>query len=373
MSELRKAVIVGSGLTGATCAHQLASRGFEVEVFESGSRSGGHVLNEWMNGIPFEPNGAHIFHTNDDAVWNLASSLVAFWPYEHRVQSEIDGQLFSWPPQRSELKALDEWSKIVHELDGLPPEPDATNFETWTVSLMGRTLYEMFVQDYTRKQWGRSPHELDASIGPKRVELRDDGHLGLFRDRHQGWPAGGYSNLTDALLRNCRVHLGQRISASDLENLCAPGVPIVVTAPLDDFFDLARGPLEWRGVSFETSWIPDVSFAQPVSVVNRPSLNVPWTRTIETKHVLPESDALRSAVGTVVSKELPGADARHYPVPDADGMNRKLWLTYRQVADAYTRNPLITAGRLANYTYINMDESMRQGLEAAAVLDPALR
>jgi diacylglycerol kinase family enzyme len=40
---------------------------------------------------------------------------------------------------------------------------------------MGRTLYGLFIEGYTRKQWGCEPSELSSAIAPKRVELRADG------------------------------------------------------------------------------------------------------------------------------------------------------------------------------------------------------
>jgi len=108
-------------------------------------------------------------------------------------------------------------------------------------------------------------------------------------------------------------------------------------------------------------YIPSISYSQPVSVVNEPSRQVAFTRTIETKWVLPE---LSSVNGTVVCEEYPGADAKHYPVDDAAGRNVAIQAQYLLAASAYERNPLITAGRLANYQYINMDQAMRQGIEA---------
>jgi UDP-galactopyranose mutase len=73
----------------------------------------------------------------------------------------------------------------------------------------------------------------------------------------------------------------------------------------------------------------------------------------------------QSAVsGTMVTYEFPTDKLKHYPVDDAEGKNRsranKLKLTLReQYPNA------VVAGRLANYVYINTDQAIMQGLNAA--------
>ncbi|MER6558526.1 FAD-dependent oxidoreductase [Streptomyces sp. NPDC001027] len=362
MKAPKSCVVVGAGLTGATAASELARQGFQVRVYEQADVVGGHVRTEWIRGIPYEPHGAHIFHTRDTAVWQLVCKFTDFVPYQHRVTIRVRSHELSWPLQRGELPQLEEWPEVEQELASLPHKPDSTNFETYCRSLMGETLYNLCVHNYTLKQWGRAPEELSASVAANRVELRDDGYRGLFRDPHQGWPERGYADLVEALLEPAEIHLGQPITCADLVELTRPGEPVVITSALDDFFSGELGPLEWRGVRLESKFIPDVRLAQSSMVVNEPDLAVPWTRTIETKWAL---EKLHDAPGTVVMREYPGASAKHYPVPDSAGINRALQASYEAKLAAYTRNPLMAAGRLATYSYINMDQAVRQGLDAA--------
>ena len=359
-------MVVGAGLTGLTAAHTLARRGVDVTVYEQDYVVGGHARSETMRGIPYEPHGAHIFHTSDTEVWDLVTSLVAMLPYRHRVMTELVDEMFSWPLQISELHRLDLWPMIERELYDLPGAARRHELlETWCVSQMGPTLYDLFVGPYTEKQWGRSGCELAASLGPKRVELRTDGNRDLFRDPFQGWPAGGYGCLAEQLAAEFDVVMGQAVSVANLHDIVEPHVPVIVTSALDDFFLNRHGPLEWRGVELVGHWQPDVlSFAQPAMVVNRPSPDKSYTRTIETKWVLGE-EAACSRTGTMVMYEYPGAPTKHYPVPDIEGINRKVQQLYEQELHRFERNPLIAAGRLARYTYIDMDQAMRSGLDAA--------
>ncbi|MEO0493733.1 MAG: FAD-dependent oxidoreductase [Actinomycetota bacterium] len=356
-------LIVGAGLTGATAAHMLRKAGWNVAVVERSEVVGGHVRNSWMRGLPYEPNGAHIFHTDDEAVWRLASSLVDFEPYLHQVRTRVGDLELSWPIQLDELAALPEWGTIQHELTRLPDERDSSNFETWCISLMGETLYHLFIEGYTTKQWGRPPSSLSCQFAPKRVDLRTDGYLPLFRDPYQGWPRQGYGALVEALLADTPVILCEEVTQSNLASLVKPDVPVLLTCALDDFFDHSEGKLEWRGVHLVPHYLPDEMLAQNAMVVNEPDAAVEYTRTVETKWVFPE---MHSQLGTVIAFEYPGSPAKHYPVLDAEGANEAMQARYSLRADAFERNPLVTAGRLANYTYINMDEAMRQGMDAAA-------
>lgn len=358
----RSCVVVGAGLTGATVASELSRQGFQVRVYEQADVVGGHVRTEWLRGIPYEPHGAHIFHTDDTEVWNLVNKSTRFVPYEHRVTIRVRSHQLSWPLQKSELPQLEEGPQVERELTSLPPEPDPTNFETYCRSLMGQTLYDLCIRNYTMKQWGRAPEELSASIALNRVELRDDDYRGLFRDRHQGWPERGYADLVESLLDRTETHLGKPVTHADLTEIARPGEPVVITSALDDFFAGELGPLEWRGVRLESQYLPDTKLAQASMVVNEPDLAVPWTRTIETKWAL---ESLHEVPGTVVMREYPGAAAKHYPVPDSAGKNKALQSAYEEKLAAITRNPLIAAGRLATYRYINMDQAVRHGLDAA--------
>lgn len=356
-------VVVGAGLTGATAAWALGRAGHRVTVLERDKVVGGHARNEWLRGVPYEPNGAHIFHTADSEVWNLASSIVEFLPYEHRVRTRVGGTTMAWPMQLDELRGLAEWPTIERELAARPDTADSTNFETWCVSTMGETLYHSFIAGYTEKQWGRPPAELSTEFAPKRVELRDDGYLGLFRDPHQGWPRLGYGALVEGLLDSCEVRLCEEVNTETIRDLVPIGTTVVLTCPLDGFYDNSEGMLEWRGVRLVPEWHPDERLALEAMVVNEPDLSVPYTRAVETKHVMPE---LHSVAGTVVCFEYPGAPAKHYPVYDADGVNRSIQDRYEQRLARETDYRFVPAGRLARYLYINMDEAMRQGLDAAA-------
>ena len=355
---------MGAGLTGATAARVLQRAGAAVEVFESQVRVGGQLATERLHDVLFEPFGAHILHTGDAEVWRFLLEHTDVLPYRHFVRTEISTpsgpRLLSWPPQVDELTELPQWPDIRRELAARPATPRTASFATWCVDLVGPTLYGWFIDPYTRKQWGQDPALLSASWAPRRIELRDDGYRDLFRDPYQGWPREGYAALVERLLRDVPVHLGATVTATTADSL--PGFDAwVVTAALDAFWDHRLGTLPWRGVKVVHEYVPGYRGTRlPAPVVNHPPTDRDYTRRYETKWM-----SGQDVLGTVVSHEYPGAPLRHYPVDDAAGANRRLAHGYRTLLTQEFGGRAHAAGRLARYSYIDMDQAVRQGLNVA--------
>jgi len=368
---MRLIAVVGAGWTGSVAGRLLAEAGFSVEVLEKTGVVGGHSRAETMNGVVYEPNGAHIFHTSNAAVNSFVNAHGLTRPYDHKVLTEVylspddddrESRLLSWPPQVSELRELPIWPSVERELASLPPQPAGDNFEDYVVSMMGRTLYDLFIKDYTVKQWGRPATELSTRFAPKRVELRHDGHRGLFRDRWQYFPPNGVNEVIESVLSAVAVTLHSEITVDDADDLAQSYDAVIITAALDDF---ARRPgeLEWRGVEMVSRYRPTDDLRgvlTPAYVTNRPSARVPHTRTVETKHATGQQIG-----GTVVSEEMPGVPRRHYPVLTADGANERRNAELADEIAACFDIPVYFAGRLATYRYINQDEAIADAMAVA--------
>jgi UDP-galactopyranose mutase len=374
-----RVLIVGAGLTGSTLAHRLARDGVESVLLERAAVPGGLIRSEHMNGVLYEPHGSHIFHTEDAEVWGLANAMTPFNDYRHRVDIVVEGKVLNWPILVSDIDAQSRSEEIHDQLRerrdvDAAARAEAANFEEWCLELMGPILYERYVKPYTEKHWGRPPHELSAQWAPRRVSVRWDNDPYLFPDPYQGWPAGprGYTDLIDGLLDNdlITVRYGVDVSLDNVEEHARAEAAdaIVLTCPLDVFCGERFGKLEWRGIQVASVYVPHVDLAQGAMVVNYPGLEYPFIRIHETKHA-----SRQECEGTVLGFEFTGAPTRYYPVETE--RNRKLNDRYQAfLRDEIGGERAIFAGRLANYVYIDMDDCMRQALDAAEqeVL-PALR
>jgi len=368
-------LIVGAGLTGCTLAWRLAQAAVPTLVLEREAVAGGLVRSARLEGVLYEPHGTHVFHTDDQQVWDLATSIVPFRAYRHRVRIMIEGRLLNWPILLSDIDAQSRSEEIRAQLAerrhvAAEDRASAAHFESWCLQLMGRILYERYVRPYTEKQWGRPAHELPAHWAPRRVQVRWDNDPHLFTDAHQGWPAAahGYTALIDGLLDHSLITLRTNVDAT-LQTIGAhlDGIrAAVLTCPLDAFCGEVLGALEWRGIAVRSVHVPHVDLAQPAAVVNYPAPEYPFIRIHETKHA-----SGQRCDGTVLSFEFPGAPARHYPVETP--RNRALNDRYRaHVADRLGGVHTFFAGRLAGYRYLDMDDCMRDALDTADAVLQAL-
>jgi UDP-galactopyranose mutase len=375
---MARVMIVGAGLTGATVAWRLAQDGVETVVLEREHAPGGLIRSARLGGVLYEPNGSHIFHTDDEEVWELATSITPFRRYRHRVRIMIEGKLLNWPILLADIDAQSRGDEIKAQLAqrrGVDPHARAraANFEEWCLELMGPLLYERYVKPYTEKQWGRPARMLSAAWAPRRVSVRWNDDPYLFDDRFEGWPAGpgGYSDLIQGLLEPDLVQLRSGV-AVDLDNAGAHAAregadAVVLTCPLDAFAGACLGRLDWRGVAVRSVHVPHVELAQAAMVVNYPGAEYPFIRIHETKHA-----SGQVCDGTVLGFEFTGAPGRSYPVelPENVTLNRRYQdhiRTHLGAGRAYF------AGRLASYRYLDMDECMREALDTAEELVDALQ
>jgi len=376
---MSRVLIVGAGLTGCTLAHRLAREGVESVLLERAPVPGGLIRSEHMEGVLYEPHGSHIFHTEDSEVWELANAMTPFNDYRHRVEIVVEGKLLHWPILVSDIDAQTRSEEIHAELrerEGLDAaaRAEAANFEEWCLDLMGPILYERYIRPYTEKQWGRPARELSARWAPRRVSVRWDNDPYLFGDPFQGWPAGpnGYTDLIDGLLDSdlISVRYGTDVTLAGLDGHARSVEPdaIVLTCPLDAFCDHSAGSLEWRGIHVSSVHIPHVNLAQGAMVVNYPGFEYPFIRIHETKHA-----SGQQCEGTVLGFEFANAPARYYPIETE--RNRTLNDRYQNLLrEQIGPDRTFFAGRLANYLYIDMDDCMRQALDAAeGEVLPALR
>jgi UDP-galactopyranose mutase len=344
----------------------LTEQGHSVEVFEASSQPGGQLVTLDEGGVLQDAFGAHIFHTEDLASWKFVNRYANFIPYRHRVLAQIasaDGpRLLVWPPQVAELETLGEWPGIQHELsEAASPDPRvARDLESWTIRVFGPTLYSLFIKEYSEKQWGRPASLISSAWAPKRLELRSDGYLDFFRDSYQGWPSGGYSTMFAHMLDGLTVNYGVHVCAANIDRIGGFD-GWIITGPLDSFFENSLGPLEWRGITVDHEFHEEGSGKfLPAPVVNNCTPEVSFTRRYESKWM-----SGQECRGTVVSTEYPNSIERYYPVYDVDGCNQRLGVRYRNLLHKFGAGRMIPAGRLATFSYINMDQAVRQGMNAA--------
>ena len=364
-------LIVGSGLFGATFARMATDAGRRCLVIEKRPHAGGNIYCEKIADINVHKYGAHIFHTSDKRVWDFVNAIVPFNRYTNcPVAVAPDGKLYNLPFNmntfyqmwgvRTPAEALGRLEKQREEaLAGMRSAGVTTprNLEEQAISLIGKDIYEQLIKGYTEKQWGRPATELPAFI-IKRVPFRFIFDNNYFNDAYQGIPKGGYNILIDALLEGIEVRLDTNYF-ENRETWDAMADKILFTGCIDEFFNYQCGRLEYRSLRFDHRHL-DIEDYQGNAVVNYTAGNVPYTRVIEHKHF-----EYGTQPTTVITYEYPDTFAPgkepYYPVNDA--RNSEIFKSYRELA--VSRENVLFGGRLAQYTYADMDDTVAAALALA--------
>ena len=359
-------LVVGAGLFGAVFAHEAKQAGKRVLVIDRRSHVGGNTYTEDVDGIPVHRYGAHIFHTDDEEVWNYIRQFARFNRFTNAPLARYGDELYHLPFNMNTFHRMwgvsvpDEAKAIIEEQrKEITGEPK--NLEEQAISLVGRDIYEKLVKGYTEKQWGRSCDSLPAFI-IRRLPVRFTYDNNYFNDRFQGIPEDGYTALAEKLLEGIEIRLNTDFAGIRKDN---PAEMTVYTGPVDAYFDHCLGRLEYRSLRFETKMLRDTANYQGNAVVNYTEAKVPYTRIIEHKHFAWGRTDVLDLPYTVITYEYPKqgqeGDEPYYPVNDV--RNNELYLRYR--ARSEKEGNVLFGGRLGTYRYLDMDDTIRLALDAA--------
>ena len=385
-------LIIGSGLFGSTFAYKAQTANKSCLVIDKRSHLGGNVYCEPIHFssidgkdivVNMHKYGAHILHTSNKNVWDFLNSIVPFNRYTNSPVANYKGRLYNLPfnmntfyqvfgtttpsqaierlnEERNEAKKI-----IIDKYGSADAETLNLNLEEQAQLLIGKTIYETLIKEYTEKQWGRKCSELPAFI-IKRLPVRLVFDNNYFNDKFQGIPIGGYNKIIDGLLygvdsmtnidfKNChRIYDSKsrywHVNGPNLDIKCRN---LVYTGPIDEYFNYCYGSLDWRTVSFKTR-IEDTPNFQGNAVVNYTSHDVPYTRIIEHKHFEMFGQEVYVCPKTVISEEY-SVEYRdglepYYPVNN--DRNNSLAKKYQQLASK--EENVIFGGRLAEYKYYDM-------------------
>lgn len=356
-----KNLIVGCGISGATMARLLAESGQEVVIIDSKDHIAGNIYDFYQDGICVHKYGTHIFHTSNKAVWDFISRFCQWYPYQHKVRGLIDGQIVPIPFNLNSLHALfpetiaNKIEKKLLDNFGINvkvPILELRKKDDPDLQFLAQYIYDKIFLEYTLKQWGQTPDEIDPSVSG-RVPVyisRDDRY---FQDKYQGIPIGGYTKMIQNILNheNITVKLNTPFDKSMTYDR------LFWSGSIDEFFDFKYGQLPYRSERFEFITYPFSKF-QDVAVVNYPC-NYDFTRIGEYKYFLNDQSSK-----TIVSYEYPeafepGKNDRYYPIS-----NTKTADLYTQYLELAQKNPNVYFfGRLGDYKYYDMDKAVARCLE----------
>lgn len=329
---LNKVLVVGAGFSGAVIARILSENGFLVDVIDKRSHIAGNAFDYLNNhNILVHQYGPHLFHTNNRSVFEFLSRFTDWVDYQHRVKAMLDtGELLTLPVN------LDTKNKVGKD-----------------------KVIDTFIRPYSEKMWGLKLEEISPDI-INRVPVRNDTNELYFPDdQFQAMPKGGYTKMFENLLNhpNIQVKLAMEFH-KDMEDVY---LHVFNSMPIDEYYDYSLGPLPYRSLKFHHVDLP-IPRLFPVCQVNFTNTG-PYTRVVEWKNIpnSPQNPLFTSLTYEEPCSYTENNNERFYPVKDANGQNRALYMQYKQI-----ENPKTTfIGRLGQYVYLDMHQVISSSMATA--------
>lgn len=356
-------LIIGAGLYGAVFANEARKSGKKCLIIDKRSHIAGNIYTEKTEDIEVHKYGAHIFHTNNQEVWEYVSQFAQFNRYTNSPIANYRGEIYNLPFNMNTFNKI--WGAITpadakkkieeQRISNYVEEPK--NLEEQAINLVGIDIYEKLIRGYTEKQWGRPCNELPAFI-IRRLPVRFTYDNNYFNADYQGIPIGGYTAMIHRMIEGIEIKLNiDYLIEKNKWDIIAE--KIIYTGPIDAYFNYRFGVLQYRSVRFETETMNMESF-QGNAVVNYTDRETPYTRIIEHKH-FEFGTQPKTVISREYSVEWKLGDEPYYPVNDEK--NNALYEKYKLATKA--QNNVIFGGRLGEYKYYDMDKVVEMSLNKA--------
>jgi len=323
---MKTAKVIGCGLSGITAAILLRDKGYNVTIYDRRNHIGGNCYDSNLAGTLIHNYGPHLFHTNDDEVFEFLSCYTEWIPFLNKPKGNTKLGLISLPYSK----------KTIQELGR---------------ELSQEEIIDTIFRDYSEKQWGVEFEEIPKTITNRIPKTKDCEDPTWYEgEKYQCLPKYGYTKMMEKMLDGFTVFLN---SDDDRWRNCPTDITIY-TGKVDEYFNFCYGRLPYRSLDFihETS-----SIKMKHAIINENNKNNTYTRSYDHSHFNYEHKGQ-----TIITQEFPKdyreGDIPFYPIPWGEGL--QMYAKYKELADKETNT--IFVGRLATYTYLDMWMAVKQAM-----------
>jgi UDP-galactopyranose mutase len=322
-----KAKIVGCGLSGITSAILLKERGYDITIYDTRNHIGGNCYDSNLCGTLVHNYGPHLFHTNDEEVFNFLSRYTSWFQYLNKPKGNTELGLLSLPYSK----------KTVEELGR---------------ELSQEEIVDVIFRDYSEKQWGVKFEEIPKSITNRVPKTKDCEDPTWYEgEKYQCLPKDGYTKMMERMLEGIEVVLG---CDCDYWRYAEEADLTIYTGKIDEYFDFCYGRLPYRSLDFKHK---TSNTKLDCGIINQNNKTNKFTRIYDHSYFNYEHKG-----PTIITQEYPkdcsDNDIPFYPVPWGEGL--QIYAKYKELADK--EKNVIFLGRLATYTYLDMWMSVKQAI-----------
>ncbi|MEA5620671.1 UDP-galactopyranose mutase [Cronbergia sp. UHCC 0137] len=359
-------LIVGAGYSACVLAERIATQlGLRVLIVEKRNHIGGNAYDYYNeHGILVHKYGPHIFHTKSSKVWHYLSQFTEWRPYYHHVLGVVEGKKIPIPFNLNSLYDLFP-PRYAEKLEDLLLENFGFGVKVPILKLRENTnssldflanyIYENVFLNYTLKQWGMKPEELDKNV-TGRVPIYISRDNRYFQDPYQAMPKLGYTEMFSRMLFHPNIKLLLNTKYQEIID-DVKFDRLIYTGPIDEFFDYMHGELPYRSLRFQFETL-DQEWYQEVCQVNYPN-DYEITRITEQKYFSGHPSPKTTLVMEFPEAYVPGKNDPYYPILNEANRNR-LSLYTSEVEKL--KKSVCFVGRLADYKYYDMDQAVLRAL-----------
>jgi len=358
----KTAIVLGGGFAGVTAANFLKKKGIDVTVYEKSGVLGGGCRTFFYNGHPYTFGPHHLLIDVDKThIHDYMSQYLDLRKMDHYNMSYVgqDDSFYTYPIHKDEVELMPEKNKIYKELETLPDSGIATNFDEFWRYSVGDTLYNKFMNSYSKKMWGGIKNnaqldEYEFSFKNKRENSLKTGSKKSFdgtKDVYYPTAYDGYNSYFDECVKGCTVHLNTLIEGFDINakkiyvNKEWHSADIIVnTLSLDLIYDHHFGELPYMGRDFLKIILPVERVTPEPYFFMHYTGDEPYTRIFEYKRL-----TQYKSPNTMIGIEFPSDKNKLYPWPVLSEIEKAKKYMDLMPDDVYT------LGRMGKYYYDNMD------------------
>jgi len=368
---MRRILVVGAGLSGATFARIAKDTGNYVKVIEKNSYVGGNCHTTVKDGVVIHEHGVHVFHTSNQDVIRFVNDHAEWKPYRYKAIANTYAGITSLPFNMASfskvfendnptfryrlktVKMIKDWMKE----HGAGTIPNPKNLKEEAINQVGEHFFKVMIKHYTEKQWGESCDNLPIGI-VSRIPVRFNYDDNYFFDSFQAVPVGGYTPMIQNMLDGIDVEYSKDVDSVAIESYLEKGFTVIYTGKVDELFGYSFGELPYRSLRFTQELIED---DYGVATVNDCTLEKEYTRLITHKHLGQDAN-LPNWVSYEYPKKYEKGDVPYYPINNE--LNNALWRKYKNLVKERYKNVFLL-GRLAEYKYFDMDKAMHSAMNLA--------
>ncbi len=322
---MKKVKIIGCGLSGITAAILLKEKGYDVKIFEKRNHIGGNCFDSNLCGTMVHNYGPHIFHTDDEEVFEFLSRYTEWIPFKYQPKGETELGLISLPYSKKTIKEIGK-------------------------ELSAKEIEKYLFKDYSEKQWGVPFDKIPKTIMNRIPDTASMEDPTWFKDqKYQCLPKNGYTEMMKKMLEGIETQL----SCGDEDWQSYEADLTVYTGKIDRFYGYKFGKLPYRSLTFRHTVTGE---KMPYLVENSNTKKNLYTRKYDHSYF----DASHNQDTTVVTEEYPteydGKNTPFYPIHF--GGSSKLASKYIELSKS--EENIIFVGRLATYKYLDMWMAIKQ-------------